>query len=67
MGAPLTGKPGALQWLLQPFARAIAFVKPPLTRLVDHDATSEPVDGKSDNIRPPDHSVAPVGARDGGV
>jgi hypothetical protein len=39
-------------------------VKPPLTRLVDHDATAESVDGKSDNIRPPG-SVASDDTRNG--
>ena len=43
------------------------FVKPPLTRMADHDATSEPVDGKSDNIRPPDHAVTPGRAHDCGT
>ena len=33
--------------------------------MIDDAATAEPVDGRSDNIRPPDHAVASANARGG--
>jgi hypothetical protein len=58
-------KAGALQWLRAAALPRAGVIKPPLTRMADHDATSETLDGKSDNIRPPDRVIAPADARDG--